>query len=68
MYLSVRYFIVVNFRLTDGRNLNNEIEFFVQVYQAGRSALDGPFEFPKPKNILMTEEKMKFKMRGVFAS
>ena len=55
MYISINYLINVEFKLTDGRILNDDIPFFVQVYQSGRSALDCEFQYPKPKMFLMTE-------------
>jgi hypothetical protein len=56
IFINIGYQITVETRLYNNQLMSNEIEFYVQVAQAGRDAIDGPYVFPKVKYFMITNE------------
>lgn len=55
MFLSVSYVINVSVEISKDKVISDEIPFYVQVFQAGRGALEGQFEHPKPRSFILTD-------------
>lgn len=76
VFIHIRYFITVNTRLYNGVLLSQDIPFYIHVAEAGRSAIEGQFQYPKPRRFMLTNEDIagdvnkipKFKVKGEIAS
>lgn len=72
VFISIVYEVIVETKVFNGQMIVNEIPFYLQVAGAGREAIEEPFQFPKPKYFMITNDdiqgevgkRLKFKIKG----